>query len=39
MTFQLSEERSYHIFYQIMSGHKPELIGMLSSFPQGEAEG
>lgn len=27
MTFQLSEERSYHIFYQIMTGHKPELIG------------
>uniref|UniRef100_H3CE06 Myosin, heavy chain b n=1 Tax=Tetraodon nigroviridis TaxID=99883 RepID=H3CE06_TETNG len=29
VTFQLSEERSYHIFYQIMSGQKPELIEML----------
>ncbi|XP_074511925.1 myosin heavy chain, fast skeletal muscle-like [Sebastes fasciatus] len=29
VTFQLSEERSYHIFYQIMTGHKSELIGML----------
>ncbi|KAM8824252.1 myosin-4-like [Synchiropus picturatus] len=29
VTFQLSEERSYHIFYQIMTGHKPELIEML----------
>ncbi|CAG5897246.1 unnamed protein product [Menidia menidia] len=26
VTFQLSEERSYHIFYQIMTGHKAELI-------------
>uniref|UniRef100_A0A3B4VNF1 Myosin heavy chain, fast skeletal muscle-like n=1 Tax=Seriola dumerili TaxID=41447 RepID=A0A3B4VNF1_SERDU len=29
VTFQLSEERSYHIFYQIQTGHKPELIEML----------
>ncbi|XP_062264948.1 myosin heavy chain, fast skeletal muscle-like [Platichthys flesus] len=29
VSFQLSEERSYHIFYQIMTGHKPELIEML----------
>ncbi|XP_028310622.1 myosin heavy chain, fast skeletal muscle-like [Gouania willdenowi] len=29
VTFQLSEERSYHIFYQIMTGHKAELIEML----------
>ncbi|KAM4598461.1 myosin heavy chain, fast skeletal muscle-like [Polymixia lowei] len=29
VTFQLSDERSYHIFYQIMTGHKPELIEML----------
>ncbi|KAM8722958.1 myosin-4-like isoform 2-T2 [Acanthopagrus schlegelii] len=29
VTFQLSEERSYHIFYQIMTGHKSELIEML----------
>ncbi|XP_034567845.1 myosin heavy chain, fast skeletal muscle-like [Notolabrus celidotus] len=29
VTFQLTEERSYHIFYQIMTGHKAELIEML----------
>ncbi|KAL1277658.1 hypothetical protein QQF64_024331 [Cirrhinus molitorella] len=29
VTFQLTEERSYHIFYQVMTGHKPELIDML----------
>ncbi|RXM31824.1 Myosin-4 [Acipenser ruthenus] len=29
VTFQLSAERSYHIFYQIMTNHKPELIEML----------
>ncbi|KAM4531376.1 myosin heavy chain, fast skeletal muscle-like [Odontesthes bonariensis] len=29
VTFQLTEERSYHIFYQILTGHKPELIEML----------
>ncbi|MBN3322006.1 MYH8 protein, partial [Atractosteus spatula] len=29
VTFQLSDERSYHIFYQIMTNHKPELIEML----------
>lgn len=29
VTFQLAAERSYHIFYQIMSNKKPELIGML----------
>uniref|UniRef100_A0A8C0URJ7 Myosin motor domain-containing protein n=1 Tax=Cyanistes caeruleus TaxID=156563 RepID=A0A8C0URJ7_CYACU len=27
VTFQLKAERSYHIFYQIMSNKKPELIG------------
>lgn len=27
VTFQLAAERSYHIFYQIMSNKKPELIG------------
>jgi len=27
VTFQLPSERSYHIFYQIMSNKKPELIG------------
>ncbi|KAK2515471.1 hypothetical protein Q9233_013984 [Columba guinea] len=26
VTFQLASERSYHIFYQIMSNKKPELI-------------
>ncbi|MGH0150217.1 UNVERIFIED_CONTAM: hypothetical protein FKN15_073564 [Acipenser sinensis] len=26
VTFQLAAERSYHIFYQIMTNHKPELI-------------
>ncbi|XP_050961493.1 myosin heavy chain, fast skeletal muscle [Labeo rohita] len=29
VTFQLSDERSYHIFYQVTTGHKPELIDML----------
>ncbi|XP_064251674.1 myosin heavy chain, skeletal muscle, adult-like isoform X3 [Passer domesticus] len=29
VTFQLQAERSYHIFYQIMSNKKPELIDML----------
>ncbi|XP_045072282.1 myosin-8-like isoform X3 [Coregonus clupeaformis] len=29
VTFQLLAERSYHIFYQIMSNKKPELIEML----------
>ncbi|KAM3863991.1 myosin-8-like [Diretmus argenteus] len=29
VTFQLPAERSYHIFYQILSNKKPELIEML----------
>ncbi|XP_073525299.1 myosin-3-like, partial [Phyllobates terribilis] len=29
VTFQLLAERSYHIFYQILSNKKPELIDML----------
>ncbi|CAM9118814.1 unnamed protein product [Bubo scandiacus] len=29
VTFQLKAERSYHIFYQITSNKKPELIDML----------
>nr|XP_033945092.1 myosin heavy chain, skeletal muscle, adult-like isoform X2 [Pseudochaenichthys georgianus] len=29
VTFQLPAERSYHIFYQIMSNKKPELIDMM----------
>ncbi|XP_078257696.1 myosin-4-like [Rhinoraja longicauda] len=26
VTFQLKAERSYHIFYQMMSNHKPEIV-------------
>ena len=33
VTFQLSSERSYHIFYQIMSNKKPELIGKFPWLP------
>ncbi|KAM5145495.1 myosin-1-like [Mantella aurantiaca] len=29
VTFQLSAERSYHIFYQIMTNKKPEVVEML----------
>ena len=29
VTFQLSAERSYHIFFQLMTGHKPELLGII----------
>ncbi|NWZ30908.1 MYH4 protein, partial [Asarcornis scutulata] len=32
VTFQLPSERSYHIFYQIMSNKKPELIGECQHF-------
>ncbi|KAL2100498.1 hypothetical protein ACEWY4_004892 [Coilia grayii] len=28
VTFQLSDERGYHIFYQMMTNHMPELIDM-----------
>ncbi|XP_061578246.1 myosin heavy chain, fast skeletal muscle-like isoform X2 [Cololabis saira] len=28
VTFQLSDERGYHIFYQMMTNHKPEIIEM-----------
>uniref|UniRef100_A0A8D3EG54 Myosin-7B n=1 Tax=Scophthalmus maximus TaxID=52904 RepID=A0A8D3EG54_SCOMX len=28
VTFQLPDERGYHIFYQMMTNHKPELIDM-----------
>jgi len=27
VTFQLKNERDYHIFYQILSQKKPELLG------------
>ncbi|KAM4662247.1 myosin-4-like [Discoglossus pictus] len=29
VTFQLSNERSYHIFYQIQSNKKPDIVDML----------
>ncbi|XDV20697.1 hypothetical protein PO909_025981, partial [Leuciscus waleckii] len=28
VSFQLPDERGYHIFYQMMTNHKPELIDM-----------
>ncbi|CAM4541988.1 unnamed protein product [Leuciscus chuanchicus] len=28
VTFQLPDERGYHIFYQMMTNHKPELLEM-----------
>ncbi|XP_031429667.1 myosin heavy chain, fast skeletal muscle-like [Clupea harengus] len=28
VTFQLSDERGYHIFYQMMTNHKPEIVEM-----------
>merc|ERR1719357_2505442 len=28
VTFQLPDERGYHIFYQMMTNHKPELIDL-----------
>uniref|UniRef100_A0A4W3HTU7 Myosin-4 n=3 Tax=Callorhinchus milii TaxID=7868 RepID=A0A4W3HTU7_CALMI len=28
VTFQLKAERSYHIFYQMMTNHKPEIVEM-----------
>ncbi len=30
MTFQLKAERDYHIFYQILSQKKPELLGKIT---------
>lgn len=27
VTFQLKAERDYHIFYQILSNKKPEILG------------
>uniref|UniRef100_A0A4W5KRS2 Myosin motor domain-containing protein n=1 Tax=Hucho hucho TaxID=62062 RepID=A0A4W5KRS2_9TELE len=27
VSFQLPDERGYHIFFQMMTGHKPELVG------------
>lgn len=31
--FQLKAERNYHIFYQILSNKKPELLGELGLLP------
>ncbi|KAJ8009563.1 hypothetical protein DPEC_G00090180 [Dallia pectoralis] len=28
VTFQLPDERGYHIFFQMMTGHKPDLVEM-----------
>lgn len=27
VSFQLPDERGYHIFYQMMTNHKPEIVG------------
>jgi myosin heavy subunit len=29
VTFQLPAERGYHIFYQMMTNHKPEIVGKM----------
>ncbi|CDR01172.1 unnamed protein product, partial [Oncorhynchus mykiss] len=28
VSFQLPDERGYHIFFQMMTGHKPEIVEM-----------
>lgn len=33
MIFQLKAERNYHIFYQILSNKKPELLGEPGRMP------
>uniref|UniRef100_A0A8D0AJE4 Myosin heavy chain, fast skeletal muscle-like n=1 Tax=Sander lucioperca TaxID=283035 RepID=A0A8D0AJE4_SANLU len=33
VTYQLSDERGYHIFFQMMTGHIPELIALITTNP------
>uniref|UniRef100_A0A4W5QEX9 Myosin motor domain-containing protein n=1 Tax=Hucho hucho TaxID=62062 RepID=A0A4W5QEX9_9TELE len=39
VSFQLPDERGYHIFFQMMTGHKPELVGTANKlFPPPSVE-
>lgn len=37
VTYQLKAERDYHIFYQILSQQKPELLGEIQLLNANDA--